>query len=118
MVITFRSSAAADVMMLEQHAQQVLSLIGKQARQGTITAQEMPGAVAQLEQHVEDSKRHAVTSALVRDVAAHGVESPHLETDSEVSFAARAYPLLSLLQAARDAGSDVAWDSGEAQAGR
>ena len=112
MLITFQSKAAADVTMYKEHAKRLLDPIGKDVNQGIITAEQAPQAVQVLEREIEESRRHPTTEEVRRDVDAHhgedGSDAEHEEV-STVTFAARAFPLLDMLRAARDGGHDVVW---------
>lgn len=112
MLITFKSKAAADVTMYKEHAKRLLDPIGKDASQGIITAEQAARAVQVLEHEIEESRRHPTTEEVRRDVDAHhreeGEDAEHEEVET-VSFAARAFPLLDMLRAARDGGHDVVW---------
>jgi hypothetical protein len=112
MLITFKSKAAAEVMMYEEHARRILDLLNKDVKRGIITSEETPAAVARLEQEIAESRMHPPSEGEVkRDVLAHHVEEE--EGDHEpvefVSFATRAYPLLEMLRAARNEGREVMW---------
>ncbi len=112
MLITFTSKAAAEVLMYKEHAKRILDLLQKDASRGVITAEEAPKAVAILEKEIEESRLHAVTEELKRDVHAHHGEAgddPEHEEAEQVTFASRAYPLLEMLRAARSGGHDVLW---------
>ena len=112
MLITFTSKAAAEVLMYKEHAKRILDLLGKDASRGVITAAEAPQALAVLEKEIEESRRHAPSSDVARDVHAHhgeaGDDQDH-EGMEVVSFATRAYPLLEMLRAANAGGHDVLW---------
>lgn len=112
MLITFTSKAAAEVLMYKEHAKRILDLLHKDANRGVITAAEAPQAVAILEKEIEESRKHAASEDVQRDVHAHHGEAGD-DTDHEgaqvVSFATRAYPLLEMLRAARSGGHDVLW---------
>lgn len=112
MLITFKSKAAADVLMYEEHAKRILDLLHKDAKRGVITAAESANAVAVLEAEMAGSKAHNASEELQRDVAAHhgefGDDNDH-EKMSFVSFSTRAYPLLEMLRAANAGQNDVMW---------
>ncbi len=112
MLITFRSKAAAEVMMYKEHAQRILDLLHKDPTRGVITAAEAANAVKIIEGEMAESRKHPVTEDVQRDVHAHhgpvGDDSEH-EGIENVSFATRAFPLLEMLKAARDHGNDVLW---------
>ena len=112
MLITFHSKAAADVTMYQEHAKRILELLGKEVARGVITAAEAPQAVQLLEKEIAETRAHAASDEMQRDVNAHhgdNVEDSDHEGAQTVSFATRAYPLLEMLRAARDGGHDVLW---------
>jgi hypothetical protein len=111
MLITFKSKAYPNVLMVQDHARRILDLLDKDPERGVITAEEAPKAVQLLEHEIDESRKHQATDEMEQDVKAHTGESE--DTDHEaieaVSFPTRAYPLLEMLRAARDQGSDVLW---------
>jgi hypothetical protein len=112
MLITFKSKAAAEILMYKEHAKRILDLLGKNADQGVITPPEMPNAIALLEREIAESRAHFAAEELRRDVMAHHGED-HEDHDHEpaqvVSFASRAYPLLEMLRAAEHDQQPVVW---------
>ena len=110
MLITFKSKAAADVVMSESHAKPILDLLHKDAARGVITAAEAGDAIALLEQQITASKSHEAAEALARDVNAHhDVDDHNHEKIEPVSFSARAYPLLDMLREAKKGNHDILW---------
>lgn len=105
MLITFKSPAAPDVVMLENLAQFLLGLIGKRLGQrGVIAQDEMGAAITRLE------------AAIVNEKAIHdeqtvnlhpGHESEH--EDSAVGLRQRAFPLLDMMRAAQREGTHIVW---------
>jgi hypothetical protein len=112
MLVKFRSKAAADVTMYEEHAKRMLDLLGKDAKIGVITAAELPDAISRLEEEIAESKKHPVSEEVERDVVAHhgaqGDDNEH-EQPEHVSFATRSYPLLEMMRAAQRGKNDVMW---------
>jgi hypothetical protein len=112
MLVTFKSKAAAEVVMYKEHAKPLLELVGKDVKRGVITAAEAATAVAKLEMVISESKAHPTTEEVKRDVLIHhddvGDDHDH-EASQYVSFATRAYPLLEMLRAAQKNGYDVLW---------
>ena len=106
MLITFKSSAAADVLMYKMHAKPLLDLLGKPVDQGVITAEEMPDAIAHLEAEVALSKRQPAPQESDADPRA---EEDDLDSGKKVSFAARAFPLLDMMRAAKRDNTFVMW---------
>ena len=112
MLITFKSKAAAEVVMYKEHAKRILDLLHKDAGRGVITAAEMADAITRLEAEIAESRLHPVSEDVQRDVAAHhgdnGDDNDH-EPVEIVTFSSRAYPLLEMLRAAHKEGRDVVW---------
>jgi len=82
MLVTFKSSAAPDVQMLENHAQYLLGIVGKRlGDRGVITHAELPDAIARLD---------------------HQIEMP-------VGLAQRAFPFLVMLRNSLKAQADIIW---------
>jgi hypothetical protein len=112
MLVTFKSKAAAEVLMYEEHAKRILDLLQKDVKRGIITAAEAPYAVATLEAEIAESRLHPTSEEVQRDVQAHhgesGDDNEH-EPVEFVSFATRAYPLLEMMRAAQHEGCDVMW---------
>ncbi|MBB3214488.1 hypothetical protein FHW67_003806 [Herbaspirillum sp. Sphag1AN] len=112
MLVTFKSKAAADVVMYETHAKPILDLLHKDVKRGVITAAESADALAVLAKQIDNSKAHEAAEALERDVRAHhnenGDDHGH-EKIEVVTFSARAYPLLDMLRAAKEGNHDILW---------
>jgi hypothetical protein len=111
MLITFKSKAYPNVLMMQEHAMRILDLLHKDPERGVITAAEATKAVQLLEHEIEESRKHHATDEVEQDVKAHAgdVEDAEHEPVEMVSFPTRAYPLLEMLRAARDQGTDVLW---------
>jgi hypothetical protein len=112
MLIRFKSKAAAEVLMYEEHAKRILDLFGKDIHRGVLTAEEMPQAVQRLEAEIVESRQHPVSDEVTHDVAAHhnaqGDDNEH-EPIEIVTFANRAYPLLEMMRAAEKGRNDILW---------
>jgi len=112
MLITFKSKAAADVIMMEAHAKRILDLLRKDVHRGVITAAESDSALQMLESEIARSQTHAKAEAVQQDIDAHhnaqGDDNQH-EHSQPISFAARAYPLLDMLREARKGQHDILW---------
>jgi hypothetical protein len=112
MLITFKSKAAAEVVMYEEHAKPLLDLIHKDSKIGVITAAEAAAVVVRLEAVIKESKIHPTSEEVARDVIAHhrdaGADHDH-EQVQYVSFATRAFPLLEMIRAAAKGGNDILW---------
>lgn len=117
MLVTFKSKAAAEVMMYEEHAKRILDLLNKDVKRGIITAEEMPDAIAAVEAEIAATRSHPPSEEVTRDVLAHHGH-PHHAGDSDddddqpvqfVSFATRAYPLLEMMRAAQHNRQGILW---------
>lgn len=112
MLVIFKSKAAAEVLMYEEHAKRILDLLGKDVKRGVITAAETADAIVRLEVEIEQSKLHSASENIQHDIEVHhgaaGDDNAH-EPVETVSFATRSYPLLEMLRAAKKDGQVVAW---------
>ncbi len=114
MLITFRSKASGDVLMLSEHAIPLLRAAGKPAdvapEQGVFTPDQLPGAIAALERAIAGAP--VVPDDDDRDD--DDDEPPEHPVSRPVALAQRAFPLLELLRKARAQGVDVTWSAGSA----
>lgn len=110
MLVHFKSKAAAEVMMFEEHAKMLLGMFRKDVQRGVFTAAECQDAIARLEAMIAQSKQEAAAHA-DRDVHLHGRAHDEGERDpmGEVSLATHAYPLLEMMRAAHKGGHDILW---------
>lgn len=112
MLVTFKSKAAAEVVMYQEHAKRILDLFDKDVKRGVITAAEAGPALAKLSAEMAESRAHSASEEVQHDVSAHHsdvVEDNEHEVAEVVSFAVRAYPLQEMLRAAQQGGHDIAW---------
>jgi hypothetical protein len=114
MLVKFKSKAAADVLMLDRHAQKALAPFGKSTTNGYFSVGELDRAIGVLEATMADGRHHAPTQALAQDVelhhAAEGVN--HFpQVQEAVDFATHLFPLLEMMRAARRTDSIVTWNS-------
>jgi hypothetical protein len=112
MLIKFTSKAAASVIMYEDHAKRILDLLHKDVKIGVLTPEELPKAIAILEQEFAESKAHSAAEEVEHDVTEHhgedGDDNEH-EQPEYVSFGTRLYPLLEMLREANKNGQNVMW---------
>lgn len=108
MLITFKSKAAAEVLMYATHAKPILDLLGKDVARGVITAEETGGAIQQIEAEIARRKQ----AEAAQDAAA-GNQNDDQASDAaradQVSFATRIFPLLEMLRAAQRDKEFVMW---------
>lgn len=101
MLYKFKSQAAADVIMLEPNAEELLKIIGKApGATGIITAAQIPQAVAAL--------RQAIAASEAAPAPDDQGDQPAPDEDA-VSLRRRAVPFIDLLEQSAAAGKDVVW---------
>ncbi len=109
MLITFKSAAAADVLMFDESARALFQVLGKDASaaQGIITVEHLPDAIAQLQKAIDEDK--ARRDKEPEDSDEEVDESKPRGVGAPVSFAQRAWPLLEMLQYALNEKKPVTW---------
>ncbi len=106
MLITFKSPAAPDVMMLENLAEYLLGIIGKPlGERGVITHDEMPSAIEKLKAAVVVDKQQRAES----DGHFHEGEEGHEHHEIPIGLAQRAYPFLNMLRLSLKENKDILW---------
>ncbi|QSN61461.1 DUF1840 domain-containing protein [Caballeronia sp. M1242] len=106
MLITFKTMAAPDVMMLDNLAEYLLQIIGKQlTERGVITHDELPGAIQKLEAAVVSDKKERAE----HDGHFHEGEQGHDPHEIPIGLAQRAYPFLDMLRLAQKENKDILW---------
>jgi len=102
MLVTFSSSAYANITMFGDVALRLLKLMGHSATvPGALLAEDIPPALQRLEAAVEADKRSPEP-----EQAEEGEDG-----EVAVSLSHRALPLIELLKAAAKAKSNVMWDT-------
>jgi hypothetical protein len=103
MLITFKSKAAAEILMYSAHAKPILELLGKSLERGVITAEETEAAIGRIESEIAASRHTArPEESTDEDEVVDAALQP-------VSFGTRAYPLLEMLRAAQREHEFVMW---------
>jgi len=101
MLYKFKSPVAADVIMLQPNAEELLKIIGKTpGATGIVTAAQAPAAIAALR-----------TEIARREVKGHAAANNESASDEDdiISLRHRATPFIELLEASSAAGKDVVW---------
>ncbi len=106
MLVTFKSKAAAEVLMYDIHAKPILELLGKDVQRGVITADEASAAIHRIESEI--ATRRESEQEATRGHAVEEEEAPDLR-GTHISFGTRAYPLLEMLRAANREHEFVMW---------
>lgn len=105
MLITFKSKAAAEIVMYEAHIKPILDLLGKDSKRGIITADECANAIALIEKKIAENKSQPEKPA----ITAESEQTDPQATPAPVSMSARFYPLLEMLKAAEKKHCDIVW---------
>jgi hypothetical protein len=106
MLITFKSPAAPDVMMLDNLAEYLLGIIGKPlSERGVISHEDIPSAIQKLEAAVSSDKQQRAE----HDGHFHEGEAGHEPHEIPIGLAQRAYPFLDMLRLAQKDGKDILW---------
>ncbi|RZT38552.1 DUF1840 domain-containing protein [Cupriavidus agavae] len=104
MLITFKSHAAQDLIMMKDLAVTLLGIIGKHlGERGVITSAEMPAAIRKLEAAVLDAKRTHPADTTVHP------GNPDEKEEEPLHLGQRAYPFLDMLRASLKENTDVLW---------
>ncbi len=106
MLVTFKSKAAAEVLMYGIHAKPILDLLGKDVERGVITADEASDAIRRIESEI--AVRHDQEERSAKSHAPDEDEAPD-PRGANISFGTRAYPLLEMLRAANREHEFVMW---------
>lgn len=102
MPVTFKSKAAADLVMVSAHAEALLKMLGKTAAQpGIIEPQDMPRALSVLQGLPDEPVRKRADDQPDQD------DDEALE--DRVPPRTRAWPLAQMLQRSQEAGVPVVW---------
>ena len=111
MLVTFSSKAAADVLMLSEHAKPILRIAGIMVEdpfpvRGVFSTELLPVAIARIE-HAMAQETPPKQDADEEDEDA---ETPH-PIAQHVGIKQRAFPLLELLVKSNKAGVPVTWET-------
>ncbi len=105
MLYTFKSQAAANLIMLQPNGERVLQIIGKDAGpQGIITPDHMPAAIAALEAAM--AQEAASLQTAIDAAKANGEAAPRSDA---VSLKQRAPPFIDMLKRCQKAGKEITW---------
>ena len=108
MLYKFKSQAAAEVIMLQSSAEELLKIIGKApGATGIITVEQIPAAIAALRQAVAESE--AAEKSRAEASAAPDGEGDDEEADEPVLPHQLVAPFVRLLEASAAEGKAVVW---------
>ncbi len=106
MLITFKSRAAGDVLMLGKNGQQMLEIIGKDVGdpRGIVTVEQLPAAIAALTAAAAADRTQPAPQSQDDGEAPRGMDAP-------VGLAQRIVPLLELFQYGLRDKEPVIWEA-------
>ena len=108
MLYKFKSKVTGDLIMLEPNGRQILTIIGKNdsasPSKGILQPQEMPAAIAALEQAIAQEDEAKQQSA--HEAQAAGEIPSHSDS---VSLRQRAAPFIDMLQRCHKADKEIVW---------
>lgn len=109
MLYTFKSDAAADVLMFGDAAKKLVAILGKDAAdpKGIVTVEQLPGAIARLRAAIEADRAQQTPPS--EEQEARDREAGQTGMAAAVSLAQRAWPLLDMLEQSQRAGVPVVW---------
>ena len=107
MLYKFKSQAAAEVIMLQSSAEELLKIIGKAPGATIITVEQIPAAIAALRQAVAESE--AAEKSRAEANAAPDGEGDDEEADEPVLPHQLVAPFVRLLEASAAEGKAVVW---------
>lgn len=103
MLVTFKTTAYADITMFGDAATDLLKLMGHSGNiPGAIVGDDVAEALAKLKQSLSEQPEASAD-------AAQGSEDD--EKSNRVALATRAVPLIELLEAAAASGANILWDT-------
>lgn len=104
MLFTFKSATNADLIMHEKSGKEILALLGKSPEdaRGIITVEQLPGAIATLQETIVADKARPQETALSQNETEADDEPP-------VGLSQRATPFIKMLESAAKAGQPVIW---------
>jgi hypothetical protein len=105
MLITFKSSASGDVIMLEENGKDLLRLLGKDpdALKGIVTVEQLPGAMNALKAAIEADKER------LPDQQADAENESEDDSGGAVHLFQRVLPLLELMERSLKGKVPVTW---------
>lgn len=104
MLVTFSSKVDADILMMAQHAKQVLKAAGKDIgdsvpERGVFSPEQLDGAIQRLEK------------AIANEVAPSEPDDDDRDRPRAVLLEQRAFPLLNMMRKAKKANAPVLWET-------
>lgn len=110
MLYKFKSSATAELIMLEPQGDAMLLAIGREpAPRGIIEAADLPSAITKLKAAIEaaESQPETARDALSNDNG--NVDDDAARHDADPGMRQRMWPMLQMMEASREANVPIVW---------
>ena len=109
MLVTFKSGAAADVIMFGETATKLIAICGKDPddKRGILTVEQLPEAIRQLEAAIDEDKARQAEQTLQTEQQLE--EQGRTGMAAPVGLAQRAWPLLQMLRDSEKESKPVTW---------
>lgn len=109
MLFKFISKNTGDIIMLQPHAEQILTILGRDtangaSNKGIIQAAQIPAALVALQEAI--TAEEADREAALADALANNETPPVF---SDISLRQRALPFIDMLRRCESDGGDVVW---------
>jgi argininosuccinate lyase len=107
MLVTFQSTADADITMYESHIGPILESLGKNAKRGVITVPELAQFITAFEKIMEEDRKQRAQVEEIDEDELDDIERK--KRKDFVSTSARLFPLYEMLKAANKKQKEVIW---------
>lgn len=106
----FKSRATGDLIMLDANARKLLAIVGKDAEgAGIITVEQIPGAIAALEQAVRSDEAQRAAAGETQETEDDQGDAEATTPRDTVTLRQRTAPLVDMLQRSAAEGREVTW---------
>jgi hypothetical protein len=106
MLITFKSSASAEIVMYKKHIQELFTIIGKDLERGVITPEETKGIIDKINQYIFDCNKQHEYNTVGNE---QNTDEEENYSKQEVSISARLFPLLEMLIEGNQKQKNILW---------
>lgn len=107
MLITFKSTASAEIVMYKKHIQELFFILDKNLDRGVITVQEIDEVIKKIDQYIEEC--NSKNEENINNIDLDKEDSETNFSKQEVSISARLFPLLDMLKEAKQKQKNVLW---------
>lgn len=110
LLITFQSSAAAEITMYKAHVKELFDTLDKNCERGVITCAEIAHVMQVLETMIVKDKQERQLQEQMRPDEDEDIDRFEQKSrDQTVSLSARFFPLIEMLKLAQKKQKDIIW---------